>query len=268
MIEIFELEFMKRAFIAGLAIAIIAPMIGIFLVVRRYSLMADTLAHVSLAGVAIGVITKTHPVLAAMVTTITASLVIEYLRTKRKIFTESLLALFLSGSLAVAIVVLSIAKGLNADLLSFLFGSITTVSTNDIIFISLFSAFVVAIVLLLFKEFFFVALDEELAQANGVRANIFNIILIILTAVTVSLSMRTVGILLIGALMVIPVIAAMQFHRGFRQTLGLSIVFSVLAVISGLILSYYFDLASGATIVLIALVIFVLSIILNRKHAL
>jgi zinc transport system permease protein len=132
MIEIFQYDFMVRAFEAGIAIGVVAPLIGMFLVVRRYSLMADTLAHVSLAGVAIGLLFKINPIISAVGLSLAASIGIEHLRNSRKIFGESVLALFLSGSLAVAVIILSLAKGFNANLFSYLFGSISTVSPFDL----------------------------------------------------------------------------------------------------------------------------------------
>lgn len=256
---------MVRAFIAGSMISIIAPLIGCFLVVRRYSLMADTLAHVSLVGVAIGLLTHGNPVATSTITSGVAALGIEKLRTSRKIFGESILALFLSGSLAVASVLISIAKGFNTNLFTYLFGSITTVSLNDLYFIGVLGLVVLISIILLYKELFLVTTDEELAQVNGVNPKIFNTLLVIMAAITVSLSMNIVGILLVGALMIIPVITAMQIAHSFKQTLILSVVFSLFSVVSGLFLSYYFDLASGGTIVLIALVIFLLSLFFVTK---
>jgi zinc transport system permease protein len=261
MLEIFQFDFMIRAFVAGAVIAFIAPMIGIFLVVRRYSLMADTLAHVSLAGVAVGLLIKINPLVTGIIMPVVAAFCIEKLRSTRNISGESLLALFLSGSLAIAIVLLSIAKGFNANLFSFLFGSISTVTSEDLYLIVGLGILVIATILALYKELFAVSFDDELAKASGISASVFNLVLTVLAAITVSLAMRIVGVLLIGALMVIPVIAAIQFGRSFRQTLLLSITFSSLSVFLGLFLSFYLDLASGGTIVVIALVIFLLSLL-------
>lgn len=263
--EIFELDFMVRAFAAGLLVAVIVPLIGVFLVVRRYSLMADTLAHVSLVGVAIGLLTKTSPVISAIAASAVAAILIERLRGVKKIFAESILALFLSGSLAVAVVLISFSRDFNVNLLSYLFGSISTIEPIDLYFLSILFVIVILIVTLLYKELFLVSFDEELAEASGIRAKALNLLLVILAAITVSLSMRIVGILLIGALMVIPVITAKQFERSFRDTIFMSIAFSLTSVISGLFLSYYFDLASGGTIVIIALAIFFLSLLANRR---
>ncbi len=256
---------MVRAFEAGIAIAIIAPLIGMFLVVRRYSLLADTLAHTSLAGVAIGLLFSINPVLSAIILSVVASLGIEQLRASRRVFSESVLALFLSGSLAVAVVILSLAKGFNASLFGYLFGSISTVSQTDVWVIVALAVMVFLNVVLLYKELFFVSFDEELAQASGLPVRRLNFTIVLLAAITVALSIRIVGVLLIGALMVIPVISAIQYGRGFRATLILSVIFSLFSVLIGLFTSYYFNLASGGAIVLVALVIFLLSLAVSKK---
>lgn len=264
--EIFELEFMRRAFLAGLLISIIVPVIGTFLVVRRYSLMADTLAHVSLVGVAVGVLTRTHPVISAVVASTLAAVLIERLRGLKKLFAESILAIFLSGSLAVAVVIMSLGNGFNVDLLSYLFGSISTIGALDLYLLSALFALSLASVALFYKEFFLVSFDEEFAEAGGVMAKALNLFIVIIAAVMVSLAMRIVGVLLVGALMVIPVVSARQFELSFKNTILVSVVFSLISVISGLFFSYYFDLASGGTIVIISLLIFLAAFLVNRQE--
>lgn len=266
MLEIFQYDFMVRAFEAGIAIAIVAPLIGMFLVVRRYSLMADTLAHVSFAGVAIGLLLQINPIFSAIGLSVIASFGIESLRNSRRIFGESVLALFLSGSLAVAVIILSLAKGFNANLFSYLFGSISTVSTVDLWVIVALAVVVFLDVVFLYKELFFTSFDTELAEASGLPVKAINLTIVVLAAVAVAISIRIVGVLLIGALMVIPVISAMQYGRGFRFTLILSVVFSLVSVILGLFASYYLDLASGGAIVLTALIIFIFSLLFSKKN--
>lgn len=256
---------MVRAFEAGIAIGIVAPIIGMFLVVRRYSLMADTLAHVSFAGVAIGLLIQINPIISAIGLSVLAAFGIESLHNKHRIFGESVLALFLSGSLAIAVVIISLAKGFNANLFSYLFGSISTVSTTDLWVTVALAIVVLLAVGMLFKELFFASFDSELAEANGLPVRALNLIIVVLAAIAVALSIRIVGVLLIGALMVIPVISAMQFGKGFRTTLLVSVFFSLLSVVFGLFASYYFNLASGGAIVLIALVIFLASLFLGKR---
>lgn len=262
--EIFQFDFMLRAFAAGIAIATIAPLIGVFLVVKRYSLMADTLAHVSLAGVALGLLANIHPLAVTVLATVLASIGIEKLRERRRIFGESALALFLSASLAFAVVLISAVRGFNADLFGVLFGSISTVTLTDLYLIGILSAGIIALMFAFYKELFFVSFDEELAQASGVNSRAFNLLIVIMAAVAIAISIRIIGILLIGALMVIPVMTAMQFARSFKQTVILSVLFSLSSVIAGLFASFYLNLASGGTIVLISAFIFLASLAVKR----
>lgn len=252
----FQYGFVVRGLEAGVIVALIAPLIGIFLVLRRYSLIADTLAHVSLAGVAIGALLGINPIITALGATLLSSLGIERLRTSRRVYGETALALFLSGSLALAVVLLSLAHGLNANLLNYLFGSIVTVTTSDIYIIAAL-AIVVAIVLAAFyKELVYITFDEEAAQVSGIPTRLINTILILLAALTVSLAIPIVGILLIAALIVIPVVTALQLKKSFSRTIISAEIISLVSVISGIIASFYLNLSTGGTIVLIMLGIF------------
>lgn len=264
MLEIFHYEFMQRAFVAGALIGLTAPLIGIFLVVRRYSLIADTLAHVSLLGIAIGLILNINPFVTAIIASVIASIVIEQLRSEKKLLTESVLSLFLSGALAMAVVLISITKGFNANLYNYLFGSISIVSANDIYIIIALASILIFAVLYFFKDLFLLSFDSELAIVNKVPVKFINLFLAILAALQVSISIRAVGVLLIGALMVIPVITSFQFGLGFKKTLILSIIFSEVSIFFGLYISYYFDLASGGTIVMLNLLFFVISLLFNK----
>ena len=230
MFSLFQYDFMIRAFIAGGIIAVIAPVIGIFLVVRRFSLIVDTLAHVSLVGIALGLLLKLNPMITALITTLLASIGIEKLRETKKLYEESILALFLSGSLATALIIISLVKGFNANLFSYLFGSITTVTDNDLVIIGVCAIVTLGVIWLLYKEFFFVAFDEEISTTQGLPVGFLNTILICLAAIAISLSMRIVGILLTGALMIIPVITATQLTKSFRSTLFLAIGLSLISV--------------------------------------
>lgn len=266
MLEIFQYQFMIRAFEAGLIIALIAPLIGNFLVVRRYSLIADTLSHVALSGVAIGLILGTQPVATTVVVTVLASLLIEWLRSQNKIPSEAVLAMFLPGGLALSIVLISIAHGFNANLFSYLFGSITTVKQEEVYLIAGLGLITLASVVFLYKKLLYTSFDEESARVSGLPVTVINVALIVLTAVTVSLSMRVVGVLLIGALMVIPVVTGMQIARSFIQSMYYSVFFALLAVTLGLFISYYFNLPAGGAIVLLSLFIFTGVAILGRKN--
>lgn len=265
MFEIFQYDFLVRGLIAALIVAVMAPTIGMFLVVRRQAFLADTLAHVSLAGVAAGLLFAFNPVVGAIGASVLAAFMIEKLRLKKGFFGESALSLMLSGSLALAVVMISLAKGLSAGLFSYLFGSITTVSRFDLGVIAALGAAVVVIVLIAFRQFFLVSLDEELALAGGLPAQGFNLLLTILAGLAIALSLRIVGALLVGALMVIPVLAASRFSMGFRKTHLLAVVLSLFSVVIGFFLSYRLDLAAGGTIVGVAILIFLASLLLGRR---
>jgi len=254
--NIFQYSFIVRGFEAGIIIAIIAPLIGIFLVLKRYSLIADTLAHVSLAGIAIGLLLGINPVLTALGTTVVASLGIEQLRTSKRVYGESALALFLSGSLALAVVILSLAHGFNANLFNYLFGSIVTVTMNDVYIIFILAVIVILVLRIFYKQFVYVTFDEEAAKVSGVPTRRVNTILIILAALTVALAIPIVGVLLISALIVIPVVTALQFKKSFIHTIIYAEAVSIFSVILGIFAAFYLNLSTGGAIVLIMLVIF------------
>lgn len=262
--EFFQHDFLVRGLIAGLAIGVTAPAIGMFLVVRRLSLLADTLAHVALAGVALGILTGVNPVISAIGTSVLASLGIEQLRSRKLLYGESALAVFLSGGLAVAVVLTGVAKGFNTNFLSYLFGSVVTVTPFDVQIILILTAVVLFTLYLLYHTLFLTSLDEEVARSGGVPTERVNMLLMVMVAIIVSLSMRIVGVLLIGALMVVPVVTAMQFRQGFARTFGMAILFSVVSVLFGLGISYMADLPSGGAIVLTTLFFFTGAVWLNR----
>jgi zinc transport system permease protein len=265
MFEIFHYDFLMRGLAAALTVAVMAPTIGMFLVVRRQAFLADTLAHVSLAGVAAGLLFAFNPVVGAIGASVLAAFMIEKLRLKKGFYGESALSLMLSGSLALAVVMIGLAKGLSASLFSYLFGSVTTVSRLDLVVIMALGVAVIIIVLINFRQFFLVSLDEELALSGGLPAQGYNLLLTVLAGLAIALSLRIVGALLVGALMVIPVLAASRFDLGFRKTHLLAVVLSIFSVIIGFFLSYSLDLAAGGTIVGVAILIFVASLLFGRK---
>lgn len=264
-LEIFNYGFIWRGLEAGIVVAAVAPLIGIFLVLRRYSLIADTLAHVSLAGVALGLISGLNPIFTAIGVTLISSLGIERLRASRQVYGESALALFLSGSLALAIVLLSWGRGFNTNLFNYLFGSIVTVTAADIYIITTLGVIVALCLIWLYKELVYLSFDEEAARVSGLPTRFLNTLLILLAALTVSLSIPIVGILLISALMVIPVVTALQLKKNFTQTIMWAELISIFSVVAGIFVSFYFNLATGGTIVLITLVIFGLVFLVKSR---
>ncbi|MFH1078210.1 MAG: metal ABC transporter permease [Patescibacteria group bacterium] len=268
LLDIFGYGFMQRALLAGIVTGIVAPVIGTFLVVRRYAIMADTLAHVSLVGVAASILGGfTNPVYGAAAVSVLASIGIEELRARGRLYGESVLALFLSGSLAIAVILVGLGRGMNVNFTQYLFGSITTVTWTNVVVLAAFAILAIGLIALTYRRLFLVAFDEDLARAGGIRLRAYNAMQMALAALTVSLSIQIVGALLIGALMVIPVLTAMQFRRSFLATMLLSVGFSVVSVVVGLLASVSLNLASGGTIVLVSLILFVASFTIGKKQA-
>lgn len=265
-LEIFQYGFLVRGLEAGSIVALIAPLIGIFLVLRRYSLIADTLSHVSLAGVAIGFLAGINPILTALGSTVFASLAIERLRATKRVYGESALAIFLSGSLALAVVLLSLGKGFSSNLFNYLFGSIVTVTQEDVYLILVLAVVVSLTIAAFYKELVYITFSEESAQVSGIPVRRINTVLIVLAAVTIALAIPIVGILLISALIVIPVVAALQLRRGFVQTLLCAEAISLGSVISGIFASFYFNISSGGTIVLIMVAVFLAIMLMQPQR--
>jgi len=265
MLEIFDYDFMQRAFIAGVFIAVLASFSGTFIVLKRYSLMSETLAHSALVGVAVGLVAGMNPLWSAVIVAIVSAWLIEYLRSYFSLYSDSILAILLSGSLAIAVIIVSLGGAFNNSLFSYLFGSILSVSYDDLITIFVFGTVSLAVLVLFSRELYFIAYDEEVAKTSGIKVQLLNFLLVSVVAVIIALSIRVVGSLLIGALMVIPTVSALQYRVGFANTSLLAILFALLSVIFGMTLSFYFSLPSGATIVICVLIIFIISLVTNKK---
>jgi zinc transport system permease protein len=263
LLNIFQYDFIVRGLIAGVIIAVVAPVVGIFLVLRRYSLIADTLSHVSLAGIAIGFLLNINPLITATVSTIIASTFIEKLRNSKKLYGESALALFLSGSLALAIVLIGLSHGFNATLFNYLFGSIATVTTTDIITVFALALIVIIVIKIIYNQLLYLTFDQEAAVVSGINDNLVNTVFAVLAAATISLSIPIVGVLLISSLLIIPVLTALQFKKSLIPTILIAQGISIVAVILGSFVSFYLNLATGGTIVLITVVIFLLTNLLT-----
>jgi zinc transport system permease protein len=265
LLDIFQYDFMIRAFLAGAIISFLAPILGIFLVVRKYSLIADTLSHISLLGIILGFILGFYPLLSAVFISCLVAFLMEKMRIKKNISGDSILAIFLSGSLALALFLLSFSGGVNNAVLGFLFGSITTVLTQDLYFIFFVALITLLIIIFYYNNFFVSSIDNELARVSGIKVDFFNILLVVLVSLVVSISIKVVGALLIGSMMVIPVTAALQLKQGFKKTIIFACLISFVSVITGLFVSYYFNIVSGAAIVMTALLFLFLSMIFGEK---
>lgn len=257
--EIFQYEFMNRAILASVLVGATAPAFGVFLVLRRLSLIADTLSHVALAGVAIALLTKVFAPAVALVATTSAAVSIEELRMRRLLPGDAALAVFLYGALAVAVVLISLADGFNSTLFSYLFGSVLTVTETDLWWMGALAVVIVLFMLMFSSELAQITFDPDLAQINGVRVHILNLGLAVLTGATITVSMRVVGVLLVGALIVIPVLISLRITKGLTRTVITSSVLGVIVAVVGMTIAYYADIAPGGSVVLTAISLLVLA---------
>lgn len=259
----FSYTFMIYAFVASLFIALLCPLIGIFLVLRKYSFMGDTLSHASLAGVAIALATHTAPLAGAFIFTALASILIEFLRSKFKGNADLVLAVVLTLSVGIAITLISsnLVRG-NAE--AFLFGSILTISTTDLITVMSLSIIGIVAFILKYQDLLYIIIDEDLALVSGIKVKLINYLFSLMVAITVAVAIKIVGMMVLGSLLTMPVAAAMQFKQGFKRTITLSILFSLIEVLSGLVFSYYYNLAPGGLIALFSVGILLLTIMLSQ----
>ncbi len=265
LIELLNYGFFQRALLAGVLMGVLAPLIGIFFVARRQAFFADTLAHASLAGVAIGIVVGLESVWAAMAASLVAAVGMEWLRRKARLSGDAALAIVLSGSLAFAVLLLSSTNSWNAQVLSYLFGSVTTVTWSDVYSMAG-VALLVGIVLYVGRGVFFLATaDARLAKVQGIAIERYEALFVILAALVVAVGMRVVGALLVSALLVIPVLAANVWKKGFWQTMGIGVMYGVLSVVIGLFSSAIIDTPTGATIVLTSLILFGVTSLIQKR---
>jgi zinc transport system permease protein len=262
-----ESEFMRLAFGAGAVVGLLAPAVGFFLVQRRMSLIGDGVGHAAFAGVAAGYLLGVSPVLTALVASVGGAVGVEWLRARRRTAGDQALALLFYTGIAAGVVLASAAGALNVDLFAFLFGSILSVTRDDLALVAALGVAGLATVFLLYRALAGAVIDEEGARVAGVPVGALNVVVAGLAGVTIALSMRIVGILLIAALMVLPVIAAGRIAWSMRSTVLLAMAIGVASVFAGLTLAYYADLAPGGAIVLVAAGAFVATSLLEALRS-
>ncbi|MFJ2176134.1 metal ABC transporter permease [Streptomyces sp. NPDC087851] len=257
--EILETAFMQRALIAAVLVGVTAPAVGIYLVQRRQALMGDGIGHVAMTGVGLGFLLSASPVWTATLVAVVGAVTMELIRAYGRTRGDIALAMLFYGGMAGGVLLINLApNGSNANLSSYLFGSLSTVSPSDVTAISLLAGFVVLVTVGLRRQLFAVSQDEEFARVTGLPVRALNLLIAVTAAVTVTVAMRVVGLLLVSALMVVPVAAAQQVTRSFVVTFVLSVVIGTAVTLAGTVTSYYQDVPPGATIVLIAIGVFVL----------
>ncbi|WP_027964313.1 metal ABC transporter permease [Halalkalibacillus halophilus] len=252
-------ELLRNTFYTGLLVGLIAPLLGTFIVVRRLSLIADGLSHVTLAGIAFGLFMQKKytllfftPFHTGIFFAIGGAIVIENLRSIYKAFQEIAIPITLSLGVGMSVVFIALADGINTDIFAYLFGSVAAVSRSDLYVILFTSVFVIFVIIFLYKELFALSFDEEFATVSGIRAKLIHYLFIVMTALVIAASIRIVGVLLVSALMTLPVATAIRVAKSFKQTILYSIIYGEVAVITGLISGYYLEIPPGGTIVIIA----------------
>ncbi|MFK3937659.1 metal ABC transporter permease [Alkalihalobacillus sp. NPDC078783] len=275
MIETFlRFDFLQYALYTGMMIGLLAPILGVFLVVRRMSLIADALSHITLSGIAfsllmgkyVGFFAGLNPLYMGMVFSVGGSLLIEQLRRVYTFYKEIAIPIILSAGIGIGVIFISLANGFNNDLFNYLFGSVIAVTQSDFITISIITVVIIIVLVLFYKELFFLSFDEEQAVISGVNRKLVNMIFVVLVALVIAAAMRVVGILLVSALMTLPVASAMRFAKGFKQLFFFSVILGEIAVVGGLIAAFQLDLAPGGTIVMISVVLLLLSILFGRNR--
>ncbi|MFD6186984.1 metal ABC transporter permease [Streptomyces goshikiensis] len=255
--ELLNYAFMQRALLAAVLVGVTAPAIGTYLVQRRQAVMGDGIGHVAMTGVALGFLLNTSPVWMATLVAVVGAVGMELIRSRGKTSGDIALAMLFYGGLAGGVMIINLAPGgSTANLTSYLFGSITTVSAEDVTAVVILAAFVIAVTLGLRRQLFAICQDEEFARVTGLPVRFLNLLIAVTAAVTVTVAMRIVGLLLVSAMMVIPVAAAQRVTRGFTATLTTAMVIGVLVSLSGTVATYYIDAPSGGTIVLLAIGVF------------
>ncbi|MEW6173515.1 MAG: metal ABC transporter permease [Bacillota bacterium] len=255
--EIWHYGFFIRAIAAGAFCGAVCPLVGVFLVARRFSFLADTLAHISLTGLALGLILNVAPGVTTIAAVIIAAFAVEWLRQRQRFYADALLAVIMAGGLALGVILVSKSRGFGADLTGYLFGSLLTVSPGDLWSTAGLSLLTLVAVIVLYRGLFAVALDEEYARASGLPVTGINAAFMVVAALTVAVAIRAVGVLLAGALVVIPVLIAIRINRSFAGVVLTAGLTGVTLVLGGLHLSYALDLPSGPAVVLLGIAVLI-----------
>ncbi|MGZ9586129.1 metal ABC transporter permease [Paenibacillus marinisediminis] len=263
-VDILNSGFFQRALIGGLLIGITGPLMGIFLVLRRLSMIGDTLSHVAIAGVALGFLIGVYPLGVGMVFALIGAVAIEKLRKTYKTYAELSIAVIMSGGIALASLFFSLGKNFNTNVTSYLFGSIYTLNTTDLFVVGGVTAIVIVFMALFKKEMFLLTFDEDAAAVNGLPVKWLNLALTVLTALVISAAIKIVGALLVSALLTIPVATSLIVARSFKKAIIISVLVSELSVIFGLLVAGIWNLAPGATIVLTLIGVLIVTLLVRR----
>jgi zinc transport system permease protein len=261
-VDFLQFDFMRRALLAAVLVGLAAPAVGIFLVQRRLALIGDGLGHVAVTGVALGLVLDRAPVGVALITAVAGAVLLELIRVRGQTSGDLALAVLFYGGIAGGVVLVSQAPSGSRNLNAYLFGSISTTTWSDLVIFAVLAAVVLIVTTVLGPALFSVSNDEEFARATGLPVVPLNLVLAVLTALTVVVAMRVIGVLLVSALMVIPVATAQLVTRSFRATALVSMAIGVAVAIAGVVVSYHADTPSGGTIVVLAIAVFLVALVL------
>lgn len=267
--EIFQYDFMVRALTASLIVGLICPLMGMFIVFKKLSLIGDSLSHIALSGIASATIVGVNPLIGSLVASSIAAIIIDRLRTYLKEYADLSIAIIMALGVGISGILISISNT-NFDLFSFMYGSIATVSSEDIKIIIMVAIIIILFVSLLFKELLYITFDEENAKFSKIPVKLINTIFMILVAASITITLRIVGVLLVSSLISIPVSTSLKVAKSFKQSIFYSVLFGEIAIISGVLISFYLDIAPGGTIVIISVLellgVTVFSKLINSKH--
>lgn len=263
-INFLQYSFIQRAFVAGVFVAVICSALGLFLVLRKMSLIGDGLSHVSFGAIALGLFFGVYPFYIAIPLVILASILILKISEKAQVYGDAAIGVVSAIGISGGVILAGLSNGFNVDLFSYLFGNILAISNIEVILSALLSIIVMTAVYFFYWDLFSATFDEEYAKTTGIKTAFINNLLTVLTAVTVVLSIRMVGVMLVSALLILPAVTALQLSRGFKTAMTIGTVVSLLSVILGISFSFFLDLPTGATIVMINVAFFSLAFVYKK----
>ena len=252
-LEILSYGFMQRAIVSGIAIALLCSVVGLFLVLRRYSLFGDAIAHSSFGGIAAGLLIGIYPLWTAYIVSLASALIITRIKQKFEISGDAAVAVLLSSGIAFGLILISLSGGFTINIFSFLFGNILLVSVEDTVLILALTGAILIVILLLYRQLIYSTFNEEQAKVSGIPVEKLNYLIVFIAGITVVTAIQLVGILLISALFVIPNVTAIMYGRSFKQTAILSMAFAASSIVAGILISYVFDITPSGTIVFLAI---------------
>jgi zinc transport system permease protein len=259
LIQFLHYEFIQRAYLAGSFVAVLCAILGLFLVLRKLSLIGDGLSHVSFGAIALGLFLGFYPFYVAIPLVIMASYLVLKLTEKAKIYGDAAIGIVSSISIAGGVVLASLSHGFNVDLFSYLFGNILAISSQEVLLSVGLSVVILLVIIFLYNDLFSTTFDEQFAKITGIKTKRINVALMFLTAVTVVLAVKVVGIMLVSAMLILPAVTALQIAKGFKAAMITAAVIAVFSVLAGITISFYADLPAGATVVMVNFLLFALS---------